>query len=39
LQKHVEEVIPQPLIVKVFPEQLRDLNGLVLRQLGGTRDV
>lgn len=39
LDEHVEEVGPEALIIKLFPEVLCDLNGLVLWQFRGTSDV
>jgi hypothetical protein len=39
LYPDVVEVGPEPLIVKVLPEDLRDFDGLVLWQLRRVRDV
>jgi cytochrome c-type biogenesis protein CcmH/NrfG len=39
LDKDVEEVGPETLVVEVLATVLRDLDGLVLRQLGGAGDV
>jgi hypothetical protein len=39
LNEDIEKVGPEALIVKVLTKELGNLNGLVLRQLGGAGDV